>query len=255
MGPPDGPAGLAGRHQGDQQERAHRHPRHTGQAAARRRSERGWRDRRGRRPGRRAAGLDGLAALADAVTAAGAPVRLTIEGERAALPTSVDHAAYRILQESLTNVLRHAGPEAAATIRLSFSADALTIQVTDDGDGPGPPQWGARTAGRARDHRDDRAGDGAGRRTEGRARGRKADSRSRPGWPLRRHPAWRRGRSPATRRARRHDPGAARRRPGTGAGRIPDAAGDRPTTSRSSARRPTAASRSRSPGNCGPTWC
>jgi len=81
------------------------------------------------------ASLDRLAALAGAVTAAGAPVRLTIEGERVALPARVDHAAYRILQESLTNVLRHGGPEATATVRLSFGADALTIQVTDDGGG------------------------------------------------------------------------------------------------------------------------
>jgi signal transduction histidine kinase len=70
-------------------------------------------------------------------------VRLTIEGERVALPAPVDHAAYRILQESLTNVLRHAGPEATATVRLSFGPGALTISVTDDGGGatairPGP---------------------------------------------------------------------------------------------------------------------
>jgi signal transduction histidine kinase len=81
------------------------------------------------------AGLDGLSALADAVTAAGAPVRLTVEGERVALPAPVDQAAYRILQESLTNVLRHAGREATATVLLSFGAGELTIRVTDDGDG------------------------------------------------------------------------------------------------------------------------
>jgi signal transduction histidine kinase len=81
------------------------------------------------------AGLDGLPALTDAVTAAGAPVRLTIEGERVTLPAAVDQAAYRILQEALTNVLRHAGREATATVRLRFGSDALTISVTDDGDG------------------------------------------------------------------------------------------------------------------------
>jgi signal transduction histidine kinase len=81
------------------------------------------------------ASLDGLPALADAVTAAGAPVRLTIEGERVVLPGPVDQAAYRILQESLTNVLRHAGREATATVLLSFGTGELTIRVTDDGDG------------------------------------------------------------------------------------------------------------------------
>jgi signal transduction histidine kinase len=81
----------------------------------------------------RAAGLDRLDALADAVRAAGAPVSVTIEGEQQPLPPGVDHAAYRILQESLTNVLRHAGPDASAAIRLRYAGDALTIRVTNDG--------------------------------------------------------------------------------------------------------------------------
>jgi signal transduction histidine kinase len=85
--------------------------------------------------GRRVEGLDGLPALADAVTAAGAPVRLTVEGDRVALPAATDHAAYRILQESLTNVLWHAGSEATATVRLNYGPDALTIRVSDDGGG------------------------------------------------------------------------------------------------------------------------
>ncbi len=74
--------------------------------------------------------------------AAGAPVNLTIEGEQVPLDPGVDHAAYRILQESLTNVLRHAGPQASATVRLSYQPDSLTIEVTDDGPGqaPGPGQ-------------------------------------------------------------------------------------------------------------------
>ncbi|MGH3155098.1 MAG: sensor histidine kinase [Streptosporangiaceae bacterium] len=78
-------------------------------------------------------GIDRLPALADAVTEAGAPVTLTIEGERVVLPAAVDQAAYRILQESLTNVLRHAGPEACASVRLTFGPGALTIRVSDDG--------------------------------------------------------------------------------------------------------------------------
>jgi signal transduction histidine kinase len=80
-------------------------------------------------------GLDRLPALRDAVTAAGAPVTIAVEGEQRPLPPSVDEVAYRILQESLTNVLRHAGPAARATVRLSFEPTALGITVTDDGIG------------------------------------------------------------------------------------------------------------------------
>jgi signal transduction histidine kinase len=83
-----------------------------------------------------AAGLERLGALADAVTAAGAPVALAVEGEQIALPPEVDYAAYRILQESLTNVLRHAGPQASATVRLRYEPGGLTIRVSDDGSGP-----------------------------------------------------------------------------------------------------------------------
>ena len=55
-------------------------------------------------------GLDRLPALRDAVTAAGAPVTIAVEGEQRPLPPVIDEVAYRILQESLTNVLRHARP-------------------------------------------------------------------------------------------------------------------------------------------------
>jgi signal transduction histidine kinase len=80
-----------------------------------------------------AGGLDRLPTLREAVTAAGAPVTVEIEGERRPLPRAVDQAAYRILQESLTNVLRHAGQAAAATVSLHYRQDALEIRVTDDG--------------------------------------------------------------------------------------------------------------------------
>jgi signal transduction histidine kinase len=97
-----------------------------------------------RRPGPEAGqaagrtGLDRLADLRDAVTAAGARVTVTIEGEQAPLPGTTDHSAYRILQESLTNVLRHAGPGAAADVCLHYQPGALVITVTDDG--PGGPR-------------------------------------------------------------------------------------------------------------------
>jgi signal transduction histidine kinase len=62
-------------------------------------------------------------------------VTITVEGEQRPLPPVIDEVAYRILQESLTNVLRHAGPAARATVRLSFEPAALGITVTDDGIG------------------------------------------------------------------------------------------------------------------------
>jgi signal transduction histidine kinase len=80
-------------------------------------------------------GLDRLPALRDAVTAAGAPVTIAVEGDQRPLPPAVDEVAYRILQESLTNVLRHAGPAARATVRLSYEPAALGITVIDDGSG------------------------------------------------------------------------------------------------------------------------
>jgi hypothetical protein len=81
----------------------------------------------------RGKGLDRLDDLRDAVTAAGARVTVDVEGARTPLSAEADHSAYRILQESLTNVLRHAGPRAAAHVCLRYQPDRLIITVTDDG--------------------------------------------------------------------------------------------------------------------------
>jgi signal transduction histidine kinase len=81
----------------------------------------------------RTAGLERLGSLSDAVRAAGAPVSVVIEGEQTQLPTDVDHAAYRILQESLTNVLRHAGSAARVVVTLRYGSEELIIRVADDG--------------------------------------------------------------------------------------------------------------------------
>jgi len=85
----------------------------------------------------REAGLERLPALCEAVTAAGAPVTLTTEGQPRPVSPAVGHAAYRILQESLTNVLRHAGAQACAAVCLTYEPGALAIRVADDGNGPG----------------------------------------------------------------------------------------------------------------------
>ena len=81
----------------------------------------------------------GLARLDDLVAraaAAGLSVRTEVEGESRPLPAGVDLAAFRIVQEALTNVARHAGP-ASATVRVAYGDDDLTVQVDDDGRGPG----------------------------------------------------------------------------------------------------------------------
>jgi signal transduction histidine kinase len=94
------------------------------------------RDSPGETAGTPPAGLDRLPALCDAVTAAGAPVTVSVEGTERPLPPAVDQVAYRIVQESLTNVLRHAGTDARATVCLRYEPGALAIRVTDDGTGP-----------------------------------------------------------------------------------------------------------------------
>jgi len=79
-------------------------------------------------------GIAQLAALADTVRSAGLPVSLAIEGDQAKLPAAVEVSAYRIVQEALTNVLKHAGP-ARATVTVDCADDAVTIEVADDGSG------------------------------------------------------------------------------------------------------------------------
>jgi signal transduction histidine kinase len=84
-------------------------------------------------------GLDRLPELRAAVTAAGSPVHVSVEGEPGPLPPAVDHAAYRILQESLTNVLRHAVSGTEAEVSLRYAPDSVTITVANDGCVPGGP--------------------------------------------------------------------------------------------------------------------
>ena len=83
-------------------------------------------------------GIGELDALAASVRAAGLPVNLVIDGDLAALPATVDVSVYRIVQEALTNVLKHAGP-AHADVTIGCTAETVTIEVTDNGIGqPGP---------------------------------------------------------------------------------------------------------------------
>ncbi|NMH77927.1 sensor histidine kinase [Pseudonocardia xinjiangensis] len=81
-------------------------------------------------------GLDRLSELLDTAEAAGLRVELTVDGDPRRLPAPVDLAAYRIVQEALTNVLRHAG---ARTVRLTLGHEParLLIRIHDDGPGTG----------------------------------------------------------------------------------------------------------------------
>ena len=80
------------------------------------------------------AGLDDLDRLVSGATAAGIDVRVETSGTPRPLPPSVDLAAFRIVQEALTNVTRHAG-QATATVSLTYDDSGLTVQVEDDGRG------------------------------------------------------------------------------------------------------------------------
>jgi signal transduction histidine kinase len=79
-------------------------------------------------------GLGDLDALAATVRAAGVPVNLVIDCDRAALPAAMDVSVYRIVQEALTNVLKHAGP-ARADVAIGCADDTVTIEITDNGAG------------------------------------------------------------------------------------------------------------------------
>jgi signal transduction histidine kinase len=83
----------------------------------------------GRVPHPGLAQVDELAAMA---REAGLDIKLEVGSAATALPSAVDHTAYRILQESVTNVIRHVGPT-GVTIALDYGTDALEVRVSDEG--------------------------------------------------------------------------------------------------------------------------
>jgi signal transduction histidine kinase len=100
----------------------------------------------GSRDGRRTEPCDGtgltqLDGLVARTRSAGLPVTVRVTGTERPLPPDVDQAAYRIVQEALTNTSRHAGP-ARASVHLHYGGDALTVQVDDDGAGTATPSPG-----------------------------------------------------------------------------------------------------------------
>ena len=96
-------------------------------------------------------GLEQLRELLDQARAAGLSVALNLEGTPHPLTEGAELAAYRVVQESLTNTRKHGGVLAAATVTLRYQRDGLVVQVTDDGrgdvaaaDGPGHGLTGMR---------------------------------------------------------------------------------------------------------------
>jgi signal transduction histidine kinase len=79
-------------------------------------------------------GLEQLHALAGRFEDAGLPVEITVEGDEAPLPRSLDQSAYRIIQEALTNALRHAG-DTIAHVAVRYRADRLELEVANDSHG------------------------------------------------------------------------------------------------------------------------
>ncbi|MFJ7212583.1 sensor histidine kinase [Amycolatopsis sp. NPDC098790] len=88
--------------------------------------------------------LSRVAELAESVGASGLTVRTEIDGVARDLPPDVEHAAFRVVQEALTNVAKHAGAN-TVVVRLGYGADVLSVQVDDDGrGGDAPPGTGIR---------------------------------------------------------------------------------------------------------------
>jgi signal transduction histidine kinase len=91
-------------------------------------------DANGSAPRQPVASLDQLDRLLERMREAGLPVTLERTGARRALPSGVDVAALRIIQESLTNTYRHAGPT-QATVRIGYLSGELSIEILDQGRG------------------------------------------------------------------------------------------------------------------------
>ena len=106
------------------------------------------------RPGRRrpgpGAGTGGPGRLAERTS--GVRVDLDIAGDRPALPAGLELAAYRVIQEAVTNVIKHAAAD-CCRVRVACPDGALTLEVTDDGDaGPSAGQRAGQSASPAPGH-------------------------------------------------------------------------------------------------------
>ncbi|MEU2606275.1 sensor histidine kinase [Streptomyces albus] len=165
-----------------------------------------------------APGLDELPALAERVRGAGVPVTCTVTGEPRDLPPGAGQCAYRVVQEALTNVLKHAYP-ARAAVTVAYEPRRLTVTVSDDGG-----RAGTRAGGRGGTEGSAASSPRARPAARGRARldwdaGARQDLR----WPAGGRPTGERRirgaadppRLTAARGGHGDDQGARRRRPGT----------------------------------------
>ena len=82
--------------------------------------------------------LERIDQLVEEVRSSGLPVDLAVSGDPLPVPPGLDLSAYRIVQEALTNVLKHAGPQARARVELVYGADDLEVAVTNSGTASGP---------------------------------------------------------------------------------------------------------------------
>jgi signal transduction histidine kinase len=96
-----------------------------------------------------APGLNDLRALVRRVADAGQPVTLHVAGRPRALPQSLELSIYRVVQEALTNVVRHATPPVRATVTIRYDEDGVVVEVTDDGRGAGNKRGDGRGHGLA----------------------------------------------------------------------------------------------------------
>jgi signal transduction histidine kinase len=85
-----------------------------------------------------APGLGDLDALVADVVRSGVEVELRVEGARPTVQPGIDLSAYRVVQEALTNVIKHAGP-AHAVVEVRYSPTSVTVDVADDGRGAAAP--------------------------------------------------------------------------------------------------------------------
>jgi signal transduction histidine kinase len=95
-----------------------------------------------------APGLGNLDSLAGRTSEAGVRVQLIVSGSRLSLPAGLDLAAYRVIQEAITNVIKHAATD-RCLVRVAYQQDALTLEITDEGCGadPGDGNDGSGTSG------------------------------------------------------------------------------------------------------------
>ncbi|WP_246569714.1 sensor histidine kinase [Streptomyces tauricus] len=90
-------------------------------------------------------GIAQLEALADQMCAAGLPTRVEVRGGHTHIPATAQLTVYRLVQEALTNTLKHTPTGTHADVRIRCSAETVTVDVTDNG--PTPPQPGAVPSG------------------------------------------------------------------------------------------------------------